>query len=162
MTTIRLLCSAAFSIAALSLPAMAQGRGQGRGQGQDQGQDRGQGQRSQRVETICNDGTVMTTADANACSRHAGVRSVTNGNNRRTDQMRNGKMLPMGGNAGQTRRGDVMQNQGGTTTAQMMAQLHIDHTRNNATARCQDGFYYHGQHNRSACSHDGGVSAWYK
>jgi len=145
MTTIRLLCSAAFSIAALSLPAMAQG------------------QRVQRAETICNDGTVMRTADANACRRHSGVRAITNGDNRRADRTENGKTLPMGGNVMQTRRGDVMgRNGGGVTTAQMMSELHIDHTRNNATARCQDGFYYHGQHNRSACSRDGGVSNWYK
>lgn len=132
---IRFFCSAAFTIAALSIPAMAQA------------------QRVHHAELICNDGTVLATNDANACRRHAGVRSVTN-DRRMAERVEHGKTLPMD---------DVMQSRrGGMTTAQMMAELHIDHTRNNATARCADGFYYHGQDNRSACSHDGGVSAWYK
>lgn len=152
MTTIRALFSTACTIAALSLPSMAQG------------------QRPVHVETICNDGTVITSADRNACRSHAGVRSVTHINNGRAARIENGKTLPGGGNVIlngrgdviQNRRGDVVQNRNGMTTAEMMQQLHIDHTRNNATARCQDGFYYHGYHDRSACSHDGGVSTWYK
>ncbi len=85
---------------------------------------------------------------------------MTNGDNRRMDRvddgrMENGKMLPGG-------RGDIMEGRGGMTTAQRMAALQIDHTRNNATAKCADGFYYHGGHSRSACSQDGGVANWYK
>lgn len=142
MSKMSLLFSAAFSVAALSMPVMAH---------------------AQRVQTICNDGTVMRTADANACRSHRGVRSATN--NRRADDRRvndnrvndnrvdDRRMIPPRGN-------DV--DRGGATTAQMMAELHIDHTRNSATAKCSDGFYYHGAHVRSACSHDGGVSNWYK
>ena len=152
MSKMSLLFSAAFSVAALSMPVMAH---------------------AQRVQTICNDGTVMRTADANACRGHRGVRSVTNnrraddrrlndnrGNDNRADDRRpddrrmdDRRMIPPRGN-------DV--ERGGVTTAQMMAELHIDHTRNNATAKCSDGFYYHGAHVRSACSRDGGVSNWYK
>ena len=138
MTKIRLLLSAAFSVAALSLPAMAHA------------------QQTRRADTICNDGTVMRGADANACRHHRGVRSMTSDDNRRPDRdrMENGRMT--------SPRGDVVEGRGGMTTAQMMSELHIDHTRNNATAKCSDGFYYHGNHDRSACSRDGGVSNWYK
>ena len=158
MSKIRLLFSAVFSVAALSMPVMAH---------------------AQRVETVCNDGSVFRTTDVNACRHHRGVRSTTN-DNRRVDRgrmdngrMNNGRMDNGRMNNGRMNNGRMdnggmtsprgeVGGRGGMTTAQMMAELHIDHTRNNATAKCEDGFYYHGYHDRSACSHDGGVSNWYK
>jgi hypothetical protein len=153
MKKMHLFCSAVLSAAALAAPLMAQGQ-----------------QRVRTVETICNDGAVLTNVNQNACRRHAGVRSVTTMNTRSANRMENGKMLP--GTMQGTIQG-TMENQrdvyagrgrgrGGMTIAERMQMLHIDHTRNNATAKCQDGFYYHGQHDRSACARDGGVSAWYK
>jgi uncharacterized protein DUF3761 len=151
MNRMRLFCSAVLSAAALAAPAMAQGR-----------------QRVRTVETICNDGTVLTNVNRNACRRHSGVRSVTTMNTRSNNRMENGKMLP--GTIQGTMQGNMEGQRGvyagrgnrGMTTAEQMQMLHIDHTRNNATAKCQDGFYYHGNHDRSACARDGGVSAWYK
>ena len=149
MTKLHILCSAALSIAAFSLPAMGQGQGQSH--------------RKQHVGVVCNDGTVIKNNHPNACKKHSGVRAVSDDNHpvmnhpmhHTVGHSVTGKTLPTGNNTMQT-------HQGGLTTAQMMAELQIDHTWNNATARCQDGFYYHGQHVGSACSHDGGVSAWYK
>ena len=147
MTKLHILCSAALSIAAFSLPAIGQG----------------QSHVPQHTGVICNDGTVINNNHPDACAMHSGVRSNTNSNHHvMKHDVDHNTDHTVRDNPHPTENHTMHGNQGGQTTAQMMAELHIDHTRNHATARCQDGFYYHGQHIGSACSHDGGVSAWYK
>jgi hypothetical protein len=146
---------------------MAQGQSHEQQHEQQHEQKNEQKNEQRHVGVICNDGTVVKNNSKDACAMHSGVRVARNRNrhvakhdvdhntNHDADHTKRDKSHSTDNNA-------MRGNQGGMTTAQMMAELHIDHTKNNATARCQDGFYYNGQHDRSACSHDGGVSAWYK
>ncbi len=153
MVTIRNLISTASCVAALCIPLAAHA------------------QRPQRVQTLCNDGTVYTNADHRACDRHGGIRSTTTINGRVDDRI-GGKVLPGQPNGNVIVPGGVMNNgardrvyqgmgRGGRDIALLRRENGIDQTRNHAAAQCNDGYYYHGPRTRRACMYDDGVARWF-